>query len=117
MRIAVSDCEHVEDAELAEFDVEKWQKEKVEERRMKIIKTNGTILSISLAVMLLIMMVVCLIIASIFVSPLCLDDGSSKWLSLQHFLFCKYLYSQNYSIYFTIFKTHALAKLICFSSR
>jgi len=87
VRIAVSDCEHVEEAELADFDVKKWEQDKIEEHKMTVIKTNGTILTVFLALLLLCLMIVCLTLSAVFVSPLCVDTGNSKWISLQYFLF------------------------------
>eukprot|EP00026_Physarum_polycephalum_P016209 Phypoly_transcript_17072.p1 GENE.Phypoly_transcript_17072~~Phypoly_transcript_17072.p1 ORF type:complete len:150 (-),score=8.66 Phypoly_transcript_17072:290-739(-) len=103
VRISLSDCEHVEEAGLAEFDVEKWREERLEEERINITKTNGTILSISLSLLLLCLMVVCLVISSVYVSPLCLNEGSPKWLSLQHFL----IYDSSF-LAFCLFSTTGL---------
>ena len=89
VRIAISDAEHVDEAELAEFDLETWEHEKEEDLRMKVVQTNGTILNISLALLLLCLLIACIIVSTVYVSPLCVDKGSSKWISLQYFLFCK----------------------------
>jgi hypothetical protein len=110
VRIAVSDVEHVEEAVLAEFDVETWKEEKLEEERMRIITTNGTILSVSLSLLLICLMVVCLVIPSVYESPLCLNEGSSRWLSLQHFLFCKFHSPAHYILH--SFKAYASSNII-----
>ena len=113
VRIAISDAEHVDEAELAEFDLETWEHEKEEDLRMKVVQTNGTILNISLALLLLCLLIACIIVSTVYVSPLCVDKGSSKWISLQYFLFCKYLQHTCIHIHYTTshstFYTHTLS--------
>lgn len=90
VRISVSDCEHVDDAGLADFDIEDWKQERLEEQRQKVIKTNGSILGLSLACGLAIVLFLCLMLAIVFREPLCKNKNSPEQVSLQYFLFCKY---------------------------
>lgn len=107
VRIAVSDCEHVEDAGLADFDLEDWQHERLEEQRQKIIKTNGSILGASLACITLLLMLSCLLLGLLYIDPLCKNHNNPDELSLQYFLLCMYILFLHLKMNYYYYKTYA----------